>query len=82
MPQMGRPVTLRERAFSNVRMAPKETRPKPNQEMTARQKQNLLNKITGYKEKSIYSDKDKTIQVLKSLIIFTLIKKRKLDTNN
>ena len=58
MTTMGRPVNAQEQAFRQVSMGPRESS-KSNQKINETEKERLLNKITGYKPKSIYSDKPK-----------------------
>ncbi len=55
MPSMGRPVTAKERAFGQVKMAPKDL--SNRREPTGKEKERLLNKITGYAPKNdMYGD--------------------------
>lgn len=52
MPQIGKPYNPQKNAFRNVRMAPRSApQADPNQprELNGREKERLLNKITGYK---------------------------------
>jgi flagellar basal-body rod modification protein FlgD len=65
MPEMGRPVTALERSYSQVTMGPKKARPQEesNENLSAQEKQKLYNKITGYKEESIYKDGKKHNQI-------------------
>jgi flagellar basal-body rod modification protein FlgD len=58
MPEMGKPRTLQEQAFGNVKMAPKRNsnRLAGGREVNANEKERLLNKLTGYKQKSIYKE--------------------------
>lgn len=54
MPSMGRPVTASERNYNNVTMAPKTGN---GQELSAKEKERLLNKISGYQPKNdLYVD--------------------------
>lgn len=57
MPQMGKPRTLQEQAFGNVQMAPRKLNSlENNREVNSKDKERLLNKLTGYKEKGIYKE--------------------------
>ncbi len=53
MPGMGKPVNGPPNAFNNVQMAPRDRAkaPDPNN-ITDRQKENLMHKLSGYKEKN------------------------------
>lgn len=58
MTTMGRPVNAQEQAFRQVSMGPRDSG-KSERQISETEKERLLNKITGYKPKSIYSDKPK-----------------------
>ena len=57
MPEMGKPVSSQARAFQNVQMAPRKTKSAAasfteNQNINAREKERLINKLQGYKPKN------------------------------
>lgn len=57
MPTMGKPVDSQAQAYRQVTMAPKKS-PLDNERISANEKEKLLNKITGYKPKSIYTEEN------------------------
>lgn len=70
MPEIGKPLNLQERAYQNVQMAPRNRAADPNainnrnQEISDREKERLLNRITGYKPKNdLYVDGKKHNQM-------------------
>lgn len=52
MPQIGRPQSQQEKRFQQVSMAPRNVA--KGDELSSADKQKLFNKLTGYKEQSIY----------------------------
>lgn len=58
MPTMGKPINSQERSFGNVTIGPKNQPNPNNREINAKEKERLLNNITGYKGKanSLYVD--------------------------
>lgn len=57
MPEMGKPVTANDRAFANVTMAPRKQSNLSPDKIAAKEKERLINNITGYKEKNdLYKD--------------------------
>lgn len=54
MATMGKPIDSQAQAYSQVTMAPK----KGNDQINANEKERLLNKLTGYKPKSIYTEEN------------------------
>ena len=62
MPQIGKPYNPQKNAFKNVKMAPRMMKPDPSQptKLNEREKERLLNKVTGYKPKNdLFVDGDK-----------------------
>jgi flagellar basal-body rod modification protein FlgD len=56
MAEMGRPLSMQESKFRNVGMMPKDN---ANDKIAQGEKERLLSKITGFREKSIYDNKPK-----------------------
>lgn len=61
MPEMGRPVSARERAFQEIGMGPRNQNSLAGgREISDTEKERLLNKITGFKPKTVFDKEDKT----------------------
>ncbi len=58
MPQMGKPINMKARAFQNVQMAPRTSqKPQNINELPEKERERLLSRLTGYKKKNdLYVD--------------------------